>query len=388
MKELFADLHIHIGSSLSGKPVKITASKGMTVDRIMDTALNRKGLGLIGLVDCGSFEVQKDLDVLLEAGVLESLENGGLLYYNNLTVLLASEIEIGVLNGSAHFLCYFPYLNNIKNFSKSISEYITNINLSTQRCRLNLEQLFERVESYNGVVIPAHVFTPHKSLYGSCTESLKDFMPDIYDRIPSVELGLSSDTYLGDHIRELHSKSYLSNSDAHSIGKIAREYNQLLMDDISYYSLLKTLKAKGRNAILANYGMDPRLGKYHRTFCDKCKWTADLKDPTLICGNCNSRNVTMGVWDRLKTIGIEEPFKNRPPYYHSIPLEFIPGLGNKSIEKLLKKYDTELNIIHKSNMEDLIPLVGEKIADMIIRSKDSKGVNFISGGGGTYGKVK
>ena len=29
------------------------------------------------------------------------------------------------------------------------------------------------VEKYNGILIPAHAFTPHKSYYGNCTSSLK-----------------------------------------------------------------------------------------------------------------------------------------------------------------------------------------------------------------------
>ncbi len=102
--------------------------------------------------------------------------------------------------------------------------------------------LVDIVETYNGIVIPAHIFTPHKSYYGNCTDRLKDIFKEKYDKIFAVELGLSSDTFLADEISELETRTFLTNSDAHSLPKIAREYNKMQVEDISFKEIVKALK--------------------------------------------------------------------------------------------------------------------------------------------------
>ena len=101
--------------------------------------------------------------------------------------------------------------------------------------------------------------------YVECAEKIAEL-----DKIPAIELGLSSDTFLADKISELETKSFLTNSDAHSLPKIAREYNRIQVEGISFKDFLKALKREDGRKILANYGMDPKLGKYHRTYCETC----------------------------------------------------------------------------------------------------------------------
>ena len=51
-----------------------------------------------------------------------------------------------------------------------------------------------------------------------------------------------------------------------------------------------------------------------------------------------SNKVTFGVFDRIELIKDKKQTKspkNRPPYIYQVPLTFIPGLGAKTIEKLL-----------------------------------------------------
>ena len=42
------------------------------------------------------------------------------------------------------------------------------------------------------------------------------------------------------------------------------------MEDISFKELVKALKNEDGRKIVANYGLDPKLGKYHRIYCDAC----------------------------------------------------------------------------------------------------------------------
>ena len=108
-----------------------------------------------------------------------------------------------------------------------------------------------------------------------------------------------------------------------------------------------------------------------------------------MCDTCDSRNITMGVYDRIEIIkdkSITSSPSNRPPYIYQIPLTFIPGLGRKTIDKLLNTFQTEMNILHKTSIDDLEGAVGEKLAKNITNSKEGK-VEIIEGGGGVYGKI-
>ena len=249
--------------------------------------------------------------------------------------------------------------------------------------------MIDIVEKYNGILIPAHIFTPFKSYYGNCTDRLQYIFKEKYDKIFAVELGLSSDTFLADMISELENKTFVTNSDAHSLPKIAREYNKMLVNDISFKEVVKALKNEDGRKILANYGLDPKLGKYHRTHCDNCDSTIETKEPVEICPKCGSDKVTFGVFDRIELIKDKEKTQspaNRPPYIYQIPLTFIPGVGGKTIEKLLDNFETEMNILHKLSEDDIEAVVGEKIAKNIVNAREGK-MKVEAGGGGNYGKV-
>lgn len=292
-------------------------------------------------------------------------------------------------NGSAHNLCFFPHLSDMKNFSNELSHHLKNITLSTQRTDLSGYELIDIVEKYNGILIPAHIFTPFKSYYGNCADRLQDIFKEKFDKIFAVELGLSSDTFLADTISELETKTFLTNSDAHSLPKIAREYNKMLLEGISFKEVVKALKNEDGRKIVANYGLDPKLGKYHRTFCEKCGKPIEGQAPITHCPDCDSSNITMGVFDRIEIIKDKETTKSpsfRPPYIYQIPLTFMPGLGNKTIDKLLNNFDTEMNILHKLSKDDIEAVVGEKIANIVIAAREGN-VKIQSGGGGVYGKL-
>lgn len=138
----------------------------------------------------------------------------------------------------------FPIFKRHKRVLKWIKPSLKNITLSTQRTDLSGYELIDIVEKYNGILIPAHVFTPHKSYYGNCTDRLENVFKEKFDKIFAIELGLSSDTYLADTISELETRTFLTNSDAHSLPKIAREYNKIAVEDISFKEIVKALKKK------------------------------------------------------------------------------------------------------------------------------------------------
>ena len=116
------------------------------------------------------------------------MKDGGVIYKDKVCILLGSEVETSEKGrngkcGSAHNVCFFPYLNDIKKFSEEMSHHIKNITLSTQRSDLSGYDLIDIVEKYNGILIPAHVFTPFKSYYGNCADRMKDIFREKYDKI-------------------------------------------------------------------------------------------------------------------------------------------------------------------------------------------------------------
>ena len=395
MEEIFADLHIHIGRSENGKPIKITGARSLNFANIAKECYERKGIQVAGIIDCASPYVIEDIENFLKTGDAYELKDGGIIYKDKVCILLGSEVETSEKgrngkSGSAHNICFFPYLKDIKGFSNELSKHVKNITLSTQRSDLSGYDLVDIVEKYNGIVIPAHIFTPHKSYYGNCTDRLKDIFKEKYSKIFAVELGLSSDTFLADEISELENKTFVTNSDAHSLPKIAREYNKMQVEDISFKEIVKALKNEDGRKILANYGLDPKLGKYHRSFCEDCNDSIEIDQAATVCPKCGGQNITFGVFDRIELIRDKKETKspkNRPPYIYQVPLSFIPGVGGKTVEKLLNNFDTEMNVLHKVSEDDIEAVVGSKVAKNIMNSINGN-IHVHSGGGGVYGKVE
>ena len=195
MNEIFADLHVHIGRSETGKPIKITAAKSLNFANIAKECADRKGINIVGIIDCASPYVIEDIEEFLKTGEAYEIEDGGIIYKDKVCIILGSEIETSEINdegktGSAHNLCYFPKLKDIKNFSKEMQKYIKNITLSSQRATISAYDLVDIVEKYNGILIPAHAFTPHKSFYGNCTDRLSKIFKERFDKIFAIELRL------------------------------------------------------------------------------------------------------------------------------------------------------------------------------------------------------
>lgn len=385
MKSYYTDLHIHIGRTKSGRAVKITGAKSLTFSNIIAHARDQKGLDMIGIIDCHSPEVILEMEELMKKGELAQLEDGGL-SYGGLTIIPGSELEVydRSCQGPLHVLCFFPSLPILKEFSHWISHHLKNIHLSSQRIYISGRELQRKTKELHGLFIPAHVFTPYKSLYGKgVRQSLTEVLdPELID---AVELGLSSDTYMADGIPELHSYTFVSDSDAHSLGKIAREYQTILMEKPTFSELKKSLANEDGRRIAANYGLDPLLGKYHETVCEKCLKPFDPKRGK--CETCGHEKYIKGVADRIAELSnTGEKAPERPPYIYQIPLDFIPGLGPKMKEKLLNHFGTEMAILHEASFAHLKEVVPKKIAELIVAARTGQ-LQLQAGGGGKYGRV-
>ncbi|RAK22259.1 uncharacterized protein (TIGR00375 family) [Anoxybacillus vitaminiphilus] len=385
MNNYYVDLHIHIGRTASGKPVKITGAKTLTLPNILTEASETKGLNMIGIIDCHVPEVLAEIEHGILTGAFTEHQDGGV-RANDMTVILGSEIEVydEHCQGPIHVLAFFPTVETMRLFSQWLEKRVKNISLSSQRMYGLGKELQKIVKQLGGLFVPAHAFTPFKSLYG---KGVRKSLTEVFDAdlIDAIELGLSADTKMADQIAELHRYSYLSNSDAHSLRKIAREYQIIRMEAATFAELKKALKREEGRAMVANYGLNPLLGKYHQTVCENC--LHPLENGNEPCSVCGHRKQIKGVFERLQELKTSTVLPgHRPPYIYQVPLEFIPGLGPKAYQKLLSYFGTEMRVLHDVSCEQLTEVVGEKLANLIVLARSGK-LHIHAGGGGKYGKI-
>lgn len=386
MKKIYADLHVHIGRA-GGKAVKITASEQMTLEAVLHSTRTNKGLDMVGVVDCGSPLVLEEIKQMLDRGLLQMRRNQDLIGLNGVSLILGAEMES---REGAHFITYLPDLQALETWQKIMRKKVSNLNLSTQKSAATAAELMDIALGLEGLFVVAHAFTPHKGAYGCWVKRLHEGFRGKETRIHGLELGLSADTAMAGLIGETGRFALLSNSDAHSLPYLAREYNQLRVESAGFHELKLALAGENGRMIIGNYGMDPRLGKYHRSYCIGCDWIADTPEPIFTCPACGKIMIP-GVWDRIMTIcdsgsAEKEEKIGRPPYHYRVPLSFIPGMGPKTLEKLRNALGTDIAISEEAEINAIKKVAGASIAAYIHAMRRGE-LLLQPGGGGKYGRV-
>ncbi|MDK2790780.1 MAG: hypothetical protein PWP15_1289 [Methanothermococcus sp.] len=393
-----ADLHIHSKYSKG-------TSKYMDIEHILKYG-KLKGLSLIGTGDCLNPKWLNEIKEYSD-GKTENL-------------LLTTEVED---IHRVHHLIFLPNISKVEELRSILSKYSKNIDIEGRpHIVLDGKELLNIVHDVGGLIGPAHCFTPWTSIYKSFNS-----IYDCYEKKPDfIELGLSADTDMADMIDELRDINFLSNSDAHSFypHRLGREFNQFEVDNLgdfeeNFEEVKKVLK---NNKIVANYGLDPNLGKYHLTACTKCYLRYHLEDAEKLgfkCDECGGR-IKKGVLDRIKELSLRKPLASesgrlqksetsepcgddnninhpdfRPPYYKVIPLSQIISLsigkniGTKSVDGLwqeyIEKYGNEIDVLINADVEELRG-INEKVGRTIELFRRNK-IYIYPGGGGEYGKI-
>lgn len=387
MKNYYADLHVHIGSS-GGRPIKITASRALQLKPLLYRYAPVKGLDIIGVVDAACLPVSHEIQEMLESGELTEHSQGGFQAKNGILFLAASEIE--TLEG-AHIIMYLPTWNSLTTYQKYLSSRVKNMSLSTQKANTTIQDLINLQYIIDGVLCPAHVFTPHKGVYGCCTDRLEAVLGRDYKSISSVELGLSSNTDMGDLIKECSYFTFLSNSDAHSPANVGREYNLMRMLEKNFKEFKMCLKMENGRKVTANFGMDPLMGKYHRSYCQDCATIIGEEDAAArYCPYCSSDKLVVGVFDRIMEIkDYDTPHHplNRPPYYSRVPLHNLPGISKQGAEKLAALFGSEIELVEKADITRIEKIGGKNLSKMIQTMREGR-LPITPGGGGRYGKIR
>jgi len=250
-------------------------------------------------------------------------------------------------------------------------------------------------------IIPAHVWTPWFSLFGSMSgfDSVEECFKDQTKHIYAIETGLSSDPAMNWRLSQLDKYTLVSNSDAHSFWpwRIGREANVFDIE-LTYDDLINAIRK--RKGFLYTIEVNPNYGKYHldgHRACNICLEPKESIKNKNICPKCR-RNLTIGVLNRVEQLADREEgykLKGAIPFKSLIPLSEIlstllgAGVATKKVWKeyynLVDNLDSELNILLEAKKEDLIKITDEKIADAIIKVREGK-IKIKPGYDGVYGQ--
>ena len=376
-----ADLHVHSKYSMA-------TSKNMN-PQTMAVESMKKGLNLIATGDALHSkwleELENHLTPLGDSGIYKSNVEGV-----STNFITTTEVED---NERIHHLLIIPSLEVAWQMRDEF--IVKNMDADGRpKIRMNASEITDIAKSYGCIVGPAHIFTPWTGIFKSY-----DSIYECYgQKVDFVELGLSSDTILADTVSQLHDYPFLTNSDSHSPWphRMGREFNRIELNELSFQGLRNAIK---NNQILENYGINPRMGKYHETGCIKCHKLYDITDALeknmkCTCGGQIKKGVKSRI-DELSTI--KEGFhpKNRPPYRYILSLaELLSVVHSKGVttkyvqaryDNLIAKYSNEIEVLLNTPIEE-IAVIDEKLAN-VIRLYRTNELDVIPGRGGQYGIV-
>lgn len=407
-----ADLHIHSKYSRA-------TSRDLDLEHLF-IAAQLKGVSVVGTGDfthpgwfseireklvpseTGLFELRPDIAADCARKVPESCRRP-------VRFLLATEISnIYKKDGKTrknHNLVFVEGLAAAKELARRL-ERIGNIG-SDGRPILGLDarDLLEIVLSTadSSFLIPAHIWTPWFSLFGSKSgfNSIAECFGDLADEIFAVETGLSSDPPMNWRVADLDRRTLVSNSDAHSPGKLAREAT-LFNCAQSYTEIRDCLKSGDPDRFRGTVEFYPEEGKYHFDGHRKCGVRLSPEQSRRHSGRCPrcGQPLTLGVLHRVEELA-DAPAGRLPEraadFISLVPLEDIlselleVGPKTKKVanatRRLLERFGSEFDILYKIAPERLaaapVPLFSEAIRRMRERR-----IHIEPGYDGEFGKVR
>lgn len=252
-------------------------------------------------------------------------------------------------------------------------------------------------------LIPAHIWTPWFSMLGSKSgfDSVEECFGDLTGEIFALETGLSSDPPMNWRVSNLDRYTLISNSDAHSPQKLAREAT-ILRCEPTYEAIINALRSGDEAHFGGTIEFFPEEGKYHldgHRKCGVCWEPTTSIAHNLRCPVCG-KEVTVGVMHRVEELADRPAGEAAPratPYFSLVPLPEVlgevhgVGAGSKRVqqeyEKLLAKVGPELTILRHAPLEDIAIAGGSRLAEAIGRIR--RGEVIAQGGyDGEYGVVR
>jgi uncharacterized protein (TIGR00375 family) len=260
-------------------------------------------------------------------------------------------------------------------------------------------------------LIPAHIWTPWFSLLGSKSgyDSVEQCFEDLTPHIFALETGLSSNPPMNWRVAALDRYTLVSNSDAHSPQKLAREAT-LFDCELAYDAIFAALRSGDPAVFKGTIEFFPEEGKYHldgHRACGVCWEPPETLAHGGLCSVCG-KPVTVGVMHRVELLADRPPFDRKDggapplpprarPFHSLVPLPEVLaqvygiGAGSKQVthayENLLAKLGPELRILLETPLEEIRMAGGERLAVGIDRMRRGE-VDAQGGYDGEYGVIR
>ncbi len=390
-----ADLHIHSKYSRA-------TSKEMDMENLVKWA-KIKGISMLGTGDFTHPQWFAELK-----GKLQKAEYG-VFKYGDLEFILTAEVSNIYFKAGrtrkVHNILFAPTFEVAEEINSVLSGYGKLSADGRPILSLDCAAMARRLFAINGdiVIIPAHVWTPHFSVFGSNSgfDSLEECFEAETPKIFALETGLSSDPAMNWRWSKLDRFSLVSNSDAHSPAKIGREAN-VFKERVTYKDIIEILRAKDKTRFLYTVEFFPEEGKYHWDGHRPCGERLSPKEAMKInnrCPHCG-KNVTIGVMHRLETLADRDEgyvLESSPSYKRMVPLAEIIGacLGmssdsvtvSREYHNLIKSLGNEFYILIEMPEQELLEKCPPRVAKGIINVRRGT-VDILPGYDGEYGTVR
>jgi len=404
--KIFADLHLHSRYSRA-------TSKDMTLENLADWAA-KKGLQLVGTGDFTHPIWFSELSSQLQE------KRAGIYFipqYQTVNFVLSAEISAIYSDKGKmrriHLIVLAPSLEKAKILNQKLAGFGNLYADGRPVFGLSAEKLCEAIFSVDQdfVVIPAHIWTPWFSLFGSNSgyDSFFDCFGNFSEKILAIETGLSSDPAMNWRLSQLDEKSIVSFSDSHSPINLGREATVFDLSADFDYLELKSALHMGNNKILFTIEFFPEEGKYHYDGHRNCGVSFSPKEAkklNFLCPKCR-RPLTIGVLNRVEQLADREAENleinhfikgkaKRPGFVFAVPLiEIIADVynQNKNSSFVKKIYDDtlskakEFEILLDFNEMELKQVCPKEVAEGILAVRRGE-VEKIAGFDGQYGIIK
>lgn len=404
MPKVICDFHIH------SKFSRATSSR-MDVQSLVQYG-TQKGLSVIGTGDFTHPQWLKDVENQLEEHNNTSLFKSKETLDENIRFMLTAEVctsfEYEGKSRRIHHLLFTPNFDSAKQVSEKLAKYGNLESDGRPILRLSPPELVEEMKetSKRNVIVPAHIWTPWFSLFGSKSgfERIEDCYKDMTKHIFALETGLSSDPPMNWRLSALDKYTLISNSDSHSPYpyRIGREANVFDLKEISYREIIDSIRLKDKKRFKFTIETHPAYGKYHWTGHRKCNIMMAPQDSKRLQGICPScgRKMTRGVEERVDELSDrDEGYKPESAigYKHLMPLHEIIAisLGIQQIyspsvwrvyEQLIGRFGDEYSVMFEASKNEIALVSNDELANVIISVRDNK-IAVIPGYDGVYGKL-
>jgi uncharacterized protein (TIGR00375 family) len=310
-----------------------------------------------------------------------------------------------------HLLVFAPSLEAAEKFTAALKDRGVNLNADGRPIMgLSGKEIVQIcLDTDPGMfVVPAHAWTPWFAVFGSKSgyDSLEECFEELAPHITAIETGLSSDPTMNHRLSKLDNITLISNSDAHSLEKLAREANVLQFEnekDITYTELKRIITTGDKKKFLNTIEFYPEEGKYHVDGHADCKIALEPEESKLVglrCPTCK-KPLTIGVLHRVAALAdrtVEQIPQNKfIPHRYIVPLReiiattFEVGYGSKRVaaeyERLTSTIGSEFYILLEASEEEIKKATTEpRIATGIMNMRAGK-VTITPGYDGIFGSV-